>query len=92
MAGTHDVELYFHCAGQCLVESGPAGYALRRGSRQLVLSLPNVAGAASRIYRGSHFPASGWISRRFDQKEPAPTIVWKARLAGEIMLRSEIVC
>jgi hypothetical protein len=92
MAGTHDVELYFHCSAQCLVESGPSGYALRRGSRKLVLTLPHVPGATSRIYRGSHVPICGWISKRFDQKEPAPTIAWKARLAGDTVLRSEILC
>ncbi len=93
MAGAHDVELYFHCDAQCRVESGPSGgYAILRGSRQLVLTPPDVPGAASRIYRGSHLPMCGWISRRFDEKEPAPTIAWKARLAGYTTLRSEILC
>ena len=93
MAGTHDVELYFHCGAQCRVESGPSGgYTLHRGSRQLVLTLPRLPEATSRIYRGSDVPMCGWISRRFDEKEPAPTIAWKARLAGETMLRTEILC
>jgi hypothetical protein len=51
-----------------------------------------VPGAASRIFRGSRAPICGWVSRRLDEKEPAPTIAWKARLAGDTVLRSEIVC
>ncbi len=92
MAGTHDVELYFHCSEQCRVESLPGGYALRRGPRELALILPNLPEASHRIFRGSRSPIGGWVSRRFDEKEPAPTVAWKARLAGDIVLRSEIGC
>ena len=92
MAGTHDVELYFHCSERCRVESFPGGYALHRGFRKLLLTLPHVPGAAWRVFHGSRSPICGWVSRRFDEKEPAPTISWKACLAGDTVLRSEIVC
>jgi hypothetical protein len=44
------------------------------------------------VYYGSQAPISGWVSRRFDEKQPAPTIAWRARLKGETILRSEIRC
>ena len=34
----------------------------------------------------------GWVSRRFGAKQPAPTIAWRGRLAGELVLRSEVIC
>jgi hypothetical protein len=34
----------------------------------------------------------GWVSRAFDRKEAAPTIVWRARLQGPQRLRTEIAC
>jgi hypothetical protein len=57
-----------------------------------LLTLPQIAGAATEIVRGSAEPVLGWISRRYDEKEPAPTIVWRARLSGDALLRSEIAC
>jgi hypothetical protein len=44
----------------------------------------------SEVLRGSLAPICGWVSRALDQREPAPTIVWKARLAGNSLLRTEI--
>jgi hypothetical protein len=34
---------------------------------------------------------SGWVSRSFDSRTPAPTIGWTARLTGRAVLRSEIL-
>ena len=92
MTGTHDVELFFHCSEQCRVVPDGEGYALSRDGRTLTLWLPQVAGASSRIHYGSTAPISGWISRRFDEKQPSPTVAWRARLRGEVVLRSEIIC
>jgi hypothetical protein len=92
MSGAHEIELFFHCSERCRVDSVPDGYALSQGSATLVLRPPQAEGAASRVYRGSLAPILGWVSRRFDEKQPAPTIVWHARLTGDAVLRSEIVC
>jgi len=51
-----------------------------------------VEDAVTRVYRGSIAPISGWASRGFDEKQPAPTIWWRHRLEGERVLRSVIVC
>ena len=40
----------------------------------------------------SEAPIGGWVSRRFDRKVAAPTLVWKARLAGDSCLRTSISC
>jgi hypothetical protein len=33
----------------------------------------------------------GWVSRSFDTRVPASTIVWRARLTGRAVLRTELV-
>jgi hypothetical protein len=91
MPGEHEVDLFFHCSERCAVEAIPGGYRISQGERSLVLKLPQVAGAATGVNRGALAPISGWISRRFDERQPSPTIFWRARLAGNSVLRSEIV-
>jgi hypothetical protein len=51
-----------------------------------------VEGSTSQILIGGVAPIFGWVSRRFDNKLPAPTILWQARLTGDVVLHTEIVC
>jgi len=88
MADEHDVELLFHCAEQCQIQAVEGGYLIERDGVQLRLALP-VNGAAE-LHRGSVAPIFGWVSRAFDRREPTTTIVWRARLSGPALLRSEI--
>lgn len=90
MAGVHDIELFFHFSEACRIVAEAEGYAVTRLHRTLALRLPQAEGADERIYHGSIAPISGWVSRRFDDKVPAPTLVWRARLRGSAVLRSEI--
>ena len=92
MSRAHEIELFFHCSERCRVDPVPGGYRLSQAGTTLLLTLPQVEGAASRLHYGSVAPISGWVSRRFGDKQPAPTIVWRARLAGESTLCSEIIC
>ena len=92
MSGTHEIELFFHCSERCEVDPVPGGYRIRRGGQELVLRLPQVEGATTRVDRGCVAPISGWVSRSYDEKQPAPTITWRTRLAGNVVLRSEIGC
>ncbi|MGH8224185.1 MAG: alginate lyase family protein, partial [Woeseiaceae bacterium] len=92
MAGEHDIELFFHCSEHCQVDPGRDGYAISQAGKTLFLALPQAKGASTDISRGSNAPILGWVSRRFDEKEPAPTIAWRARLKGGIALRTEIIC
>jgi len=83
MSGAHEIELFFHCSEQCHVDAVPGGYRIGQGESTLVLKLPEVKGAAAGVHYGSTAPILGWVSRRFDEKRPAPTIAWWARLAGD---------
>ena len=92
MLGEHDVEIFFHCAAECAVEPVASGFAIRRGPWTLLVRLPPHPAGSARLHHGSTEPLCGWISRRYDQREPAPTIVWRARLTGPSVLRSELMC
>jgi len=92
MSGAHEIELFFHCSEQCRVDPVPGGYRIGQTEKPLFLKLPEAKGAVSGVHYGSTSPILGWVSRRFDEKQPAPTIAWRARIAGDIVLRSEILC
>ena len=92
MQGEHEIELFFHCSERCRADPAPDGYLLCREEKALMLKLPQAPGAAARVYRGSLAPIAGWVSRRFDEKRPAPTIRWNARIRGGCVLRTQIDC
>jgi len=92
MAEEHGIELFFHCSERCRIEPLPDGYAVRQEARTLIIRLPHFKDGSSCVHHGSSAPISGWVSRRFDDKQPSPTIAWRARLKGEVVLRSEIIC
>jgi hypothetical protein len=90
MAEEHEVELLFHCAEACRVDPVPGGFAISRDRAAVKLILPK-GDAAPQIHSGSVQPIFGWVSREFDRRQPAPTIVWRGRLAGNSVLRTEIL-
>jgi hypothetical protein len=90
MKGAHDVELFFHFAEDCVVREEPKALSITRNGRTLTVWLPD--GGEFEIVRGREAPIGGWISRAFDQKQPTPTVVWRARLSGPTQLRTEIAC
>ena len=90
MNEAHQIELFFHCSEHCHVETCPEGYVIRTGKTQLILKLPDVQGASHRLCTGSTAPLLGWVSRRFDDKQPTTTIVWSAPVRGSAMLRSTL--
>jgi hypothetical protein len=90
-ADEHEIELFFHCAEDCQIEAVEGGYLVGRDDVPAVkLLLPVVEGASAEVHRGSLAPILGWVSRSFDVRLPASTIVWRARILGRTVLRSEI--
>jgi len=89
MAAAHEVELLFHWAEDCRVQAALDGFLIERDGITLELTLP--AGGSAEVYRGSLAPLYGWISRGYDRRAPTSTIVWRAKLASQALLRTEIV-
>ena len=92
MRGAHIVELFFHCSETCRVAPAPSGYTVCCGARCIRLALPQAKGAEHAVHCGRVTPILGWISRRFDERAPSPTIAWRCRLSGNAVLRTEIAC
>ncbi|OGA71346.1 MAG: hypothetical protein A3G81_31080 [Betaproteobacteria bacterium RIFCSPLOWO2_12_FULL_65_14] len=90
MAGEHEVELFFHCSERTEVRAVEGGFALTLERRSLRLLLPQAHDARIEVCRGREAPILGWVSRRFDERTPAPTIVWHAIVTGRTVLRTEI--
>ena len=91
MAEEHEVELIFHCSEHCQVERGADGLILSQKDLCIQMKLPPSEGSSVSVHRGSVSPIFGWVSRGFDRRQPAPTIVWRGRLAGSALLRTELL-
>jgi hypothetical protein len=92
MDGTHDLELFFHCAEDSIVQAIPGGGSITRGGRTIRLRWPDVPGSRAEILQGSVQPICGWVSRRFDVKRAAPTIRWHTRATGDTIVRTVVDC
>jgi hypothetical protein len=69
----HYVELFWHFSSECLVSlTNDMAVATLEGI-QLALRWPQPLQA--RLVRGQEDPCLGWLSPRFDQKEPTSTLV-----------------
>jgi Heparinase II/III-like protein/Heparinase II/III N-terminus len=69
----HYVELFWHFSSECLVSlTNDMAVAMLDGI-QVALTWPQPLQA--RVVRGQEDPCLGWLSRRFDQKEPTSTLV-----------------
>ena len=90
MESEHEVELFFHWSERCGLEAIDGGFTAVQDGRAVTLRLPETPGGEAKLFVASMEPIAGWISRRFDHREPAPTVRWRARLAGTCVLRSEI--
>lgn len=88
MQGSHDVELFFHCAEGCSVAAAPRGFVLSRDGVQVTIELPPCGDSS--LHKGEVAPILGWVSRAFDRREATHTITWRARLSGTALLRTEI--
>jgi hypothetical protein len=91
MQHDHEVELFFHCHERCRVEPVENGFVITRDGVAVRLGLPPADQARVLVHEGSLAPLAGWVSRAYDSRQPAPTIVWRARLSGRTVLRSEIL-
>jgi hypothetical protein len=90
MRGEHTVEIFFHCHEGCEVREVPGGFDVARDGIVLRLRWPLAAAGESRLLCGCVAPIAGWVSRRFDRKQPCPTLAWRARLSGRTHLATEL--
>ena len=88
--GAHAVELFWHLDPQCQVTLDGSVLQVQGAAFSMEMHLPDMPGATMTLVRGSEQPVLGWISQRFDEKQAAPTLAWRARLTGAARLRTTL--
>ncbi len=89
--GEHNVELFWHFSEECAVRYVDGRVVAKCGDRQIVIR-PVEGVSAVAVVKGDTTLPAGWISRRFDVKVPTTTVIWRARISGPAVLRTEIDC
>lgn len=72
-SGRHALEWHWHFTPECRIELGVEGARVEVLGWSLTLR-QLAAGAEVSLHKGQDDPPLGWISRRFDHKEPSPTL------------------
>ena len=85
--GRHLVELFWHFAEECAVETSGSVIRASRGGRRVQLS-PSRENVDTMLLFGSEEPIGGWVSRRFGEKVPCTTVVWRFHCEGETTFQS----
>jgi hypothetical protein len=88
----HEVQRFWHFGENCRVEDGANGVMVRSGAKTVRLILDSPFPPARNLYKGSEQPLCGWVSRRFDVKQPTFTLVESYRLDSPATLRAVIEC
>ena len=86
------MQRFWHFGENCRVEDDGSGVTVRSGDNTVRLILDSPSPAARNLYKGSEQPLSGWVSRRFDVKQPTFTLVESYRLDSTATLRAVIEC
>jgi len=87
--GRHRVERSWHFSEACCLEA--KGQAVEVTNDGLSLEVrPGRPAAGMSVRRGQESPPGGWVSRRFDEKVPAWTLVLEDEINGPVTLVTEI--
>jgi hypothetical protein len=86
--GTHEVTLHWHFAEGCEPQVEADGtLRVRHAEVELLLTCSAHAPPVLTLHRGEDEPPLGWISRRFDRKQP----IWTARFAVPLSAPARLV-
>jgi hypothetical protein len=88
-AAEHVVELHWHCHEDVQAAIRGRTVEMQRNGIALMLAMSDPR-FSPRIARGEEAPPLGWVSRRFDTKQPTATIVWTGAIIGDATLRTDI--
>jgi hypothetical protein len=89
--GTHSVEGYWHFSEACSVELTDNGIKAVNAGEVVVLGY--VGGDARyELVKGDNDRPAGWVSRQFDVKLPAYTVIWRSVVHGNTTFTTEICC
>jgi hypothetical protein len=90
--GEHIAEWFWHFSEHCQIRQVHNEIIAEQAGTVLRLRLPADADTQVQLLRGSDHPLGGWVSRRFDVKQPSSTVVIRRRLRGSEVVVTEILC
>jgi len=88
-AQAHSVELHWHLSEDCDARVRGRGVEVGCANVRVRIECPPELDAPE-VVTGREDPPLGWVSRRFDEKTPSPTIVCRGRVAAGTALRTAI--
>jgi hypothetical protein len=77
----HEAAFHWHFAEGCDVRIQDRQVLARCGRVRMEMQMEH-GDCEPELLVGSEQPPAGWISRRFDEKTPSPTLRWKDRING----------
>ncbi len=89
-AADHRVERWWHFSEDCQVEVTDPGVLVTKAGRRLELQLDSKSRGHRFLLIGSDDPMAGWISRSFDRKSPAYSLVERVDIRGHTQLEATI--
>jgi len=87
--GDHVVELHWHFREDSAIRMHEGGFVAHVGP-VLIESLFTGSAGSAELVRGCADPPLGWVSRRFDHREPTPVVRWSAPMHGQLALTTEM--
>jgi uncharacterized heparinase superfamily protein len=82
--GEHEIEQFWHFSEDCRIKLQGAEIVVENGDVRLLIETPDDA--IVEAFKSQENPPLGWVSRRFDIKVPATTVVVRSRIHGTIPL------
>ncbi|QOJ25018.1 MAG: alginate lyase family protein [Gammaproteobacteria bacterium] len=77
----HTIELNWHFAEMCEVRIESCQVQAAVANVNMQMTMPDSA-CKPELMHGRDEPPSGWVSRRFDEKMPTSTIMWREKITG----------
>ncbi len=88
-AAPHDIEQFWHFSEKCDVRADGSSIVAEQDGIRVVLYIKEP-GWSIDLCSGMDDPPCGWISRSFNVKEPATTVVCRRRIEGRARFTTEI--
>lgn len=85
----HALEIFWHCHEKANVVRTNGKILINRRNVFLEMSVSNPMFKPA-IVSGQVAPPLGWVSRRFDDKQPCPVVIWRANCGGNVEVTTVI--
>lgn len=86
---SHDVEVCWHISEHCEVTMTDRLVNVNAGNVSMKIEMMDL-NLTPELLSGQTNPPAGWVSRRFDEKVPTNTLVWRGSICGDTRLHTRM--